>query len=137
MAMILRVIRDSVIAFLATLAILASLFFAYSLSPGIPRAAADPEVGCESIHWGLFGSQRRLICDGPIRPDGSWERARAVITPAHYVPFSCYSGIYYSNCSGGYNVDLTIQSRETYIVFPYNVLPDEPGWLPPGPNQIR
>ena len=103
-----------------------------------PVAQAVPlGIGCETIHWGLFGYQRRTVCDGPIRPDGSWERGRVVWVPAHYVPFSCFSGTYSSSCSGGYSVDTSIVAQEKYVVFPSNVLPDEPGWLPPGTDTIR
>ena len=101
------------------------------------EADADPGIGCETIRWGFLGSQRRTVCDGPTRPDGSWTRARVVWTPAHYVPVSCYSGRYSSSCSGGYHVDQTVQAQESYVVFPSNVLPDEPGWLPPGTDVIR
>lgn len=102
----------------------------------MPQAGASPGVGCETIHWGFLGSQRRSICDGPKNPDGSWLRGRAVWTPAHYVPGYCY-GRYYVSCSSGYYVDETTQAKETYIVFDYNVLPDEPGWLPPGTDVLR
>lgn len=102
-----------------------------------PKAHSTPGIGCESIRWGFLGSQQRTICDGPKRPDGSWERGRMIWTPAHYVPVSCYSGRYYSSCNGGYYVDDTVQEQTTYIVFDYNVLPDEPGWLPSGSVEIH
>ena len=101
------------------------------------QAAPDPGIGCETVRWGFLGSQRRTICDGPTRPDGSWSRARVIWTPAHQVPVTCYSNRYYGSCSGGYYVDTTIQAQEEYVVFPDNVLPDEPGWLPAGTNVIR
>ena len=41
------------------------------------HADADPSIGCETIRWGFLGSQRRTICDGPRRADGSWTRARS------------------------------------------------------------
>lgn len=107
-------------------------------------ADAAPSVGCERISWGLhvLTPQKRTICDGPRRADGSWERFRQLWTPAHYVPrrMSCSSYSYgYSSCteSGGYSVDDQIWEETTYVVFDHNVLSDEPGWLPPGTAAIR
>lgn len=96
-----------------------------------PMAVASP--GCESIKWGFLGSQTRVICDGPIRSDGSWMRERVIGVPAHYVnaSSSCSHSSYSSNCTfypGGW-VDDRIQSDETYLVTPDTVLPDEPGHL--------
>lgn len=113
--------------------------------PGIGYAAdasADPGIGCERISWGLhiLTPQKRTICDGPRRADGSWERWRQLWTPAHYVPLrtSCY-GTYSISCTttGGYAVDDQIWEEQTYVVFDHNVLPDEPGWLPPGTAVLR
>jgi hypothetical protein len=101
------------------------------------QADADPSIGCETIRWGFLGSQRRTICDGPRRADGSWTRARVVWTPAGYVPRSTYCGTYSCSSSGGYYREETLQAKETYVVFDSNVLPDEPGWLPPGTDVIR
>jgi hypothetical protein len=101
------------------------------------HADADPSIGCETIRWGFLGSQRRTICDGPRRADGSWTRARVVWTPAGYVPRSTYCGTYSCSSSGGYYREETLQAKETYVVFDSNVLPDEPGWLPPGTDVIR
>jgi hypothetical protein len=97
-------------------------------------AKADPlPANCQQVPWGLFGSQTRSICDGPIHSDGSWFRSRIIFTPAHYVPFTCYtSGSYrssFTNCYGGYFVNLTKQDDEAYTVTPETVLPDEPGHL--------
>ncbi|WP_186246630.1 CDGP domain-containing protein [Mycobacterium kubicae] len=97
-----------------------------------PTAGALPR-GCESVPWGFFGTQTRQICDGPIRPDGSWTRERIIGVPAHYVnaSSSCSSGSYSSHCTyypGGWVGD-RIQSDETYPVTPDTVLPDEPGHL--------
>lgn len=101
------------------------------------QAEASPNVGCESIRWGFLGSQYRTICDGPKRPDGSWERVRRIWTPAGYVPRTTYCGRYSCNSSGGYYRDESTQGLEKYIVFDHNVLPDEPGWLPGGSLVIR
>jgi hypothetical protein len=88
---------------------------------------------CDAVPWGLFASQKRVLCDSPIRGDGSWMRRRIEYIPAHYVnpSSSCYSGSYSSNCTyypGGY-VDDIIKDDETYPVNPDTVLPDEPGHL--------
>ncbi len=97
-------------------------------------AKADVPSGCQVDRgvW-LFKGTTRTICDGEFRPDGSWLRAREFWTPAHYVPLStyCSGGAYYSSCStsGGYWQDRTSNGVETYVVFPSNVLPDEPGHL--------
>lgn len=105
-------------------------------------AHADPNIGCERINWGLhiLTPQKRTICDGPRRADGSWERWRQLWTPAHYVPARSYcSGTYWVSCNttGGYYVDDQIWEEETYIVFDHNVLDGEPGWLPPGTAVLR
>lgn len=101
-----------------------------------PQANADP-IGCETIRWGFLGSQLRTICDGPRRDDGSWLRAREVWTPAGYVPIRTSCSQYSCTTTGGYYRQRSTQAFETYIVFDHNVLPDEPGWLPPGTNVIR
>ncbi|WP_232005976.1 hypothetical protein [Mycobacterium sp. 852013-50091_SCH5140682] len=98
-------------------------------------AKASPNVGCETIAapgllaWG----QKRTICDGPRRADGSWWRTRQYWTPAHYVPVSCYRW----SCSGGYSVGDSVARYEEYAVTDATVLPDEPGWLPTGSVAIR
>jgi len=102
-----------------------------------PVANADPSMGCESIHWGFLGSQLRTICDGPRQADGSWMRYRVIWVPAHHVPYSTYCGTYSCSSSGGYDVGDSIVAKENYIVFDSNVLPDEPGWLPPGTDTIK
>lgn len=99
-----------------------------------PEAHAEPVSGCQSVPWGFLGlTQQRQICDGMINPDGGWNRARVILVPAHYVPFtrSTYGGRYYSStsCSGGYPVGDRIISSEVYPVYPDTVLPDEPGHL--------
>lgn len=96
-----------------------------------PLGHADP--GCEQIPWGFLGSQQRVICDGPLRPDGSWERERVIGVPAHYrnATSTCYSGSYSSNCTfypAGWVDQQTVEDT-TYVVFPDNVLPNEPGHL--------
>lgn len=96
---------------------------------GTGVAKADTVPGCESVPWGFLMSQTRTICDGPIRPDGSWDRGRMIWVPAHQVPFRCTYSSYSSSCSGGYFVDDRVISKEFYPVNPGIVLPDEPGHL--------
>jgi hypothetical protein len=103
-----------------------------ALAGAAPEANATPVTGvagCDVAPWGFLGSQRRVICDAPIRPDGSWMRERVIVTPAHQVPFTCYHSAYTSSCSGGYWVDRVVDSEESYPVTPDTVLPDEPGHL--------
>ncbi|AJD82297.1 hypothetical protein PBI_KESHU_77 [Mycobacterium phage Keshu] len=101
-----------------------------------PQAHADEyEPGCKVDLWGFLASSRRAICDGPIRPDGSWERAREFFVPAHRVPLrTTCSGTYSVTCttSGGYFQERTSDGVETYVVTPDTVLPDEPGHLDEG-----
>lgn len=97
-------------------------------------ASAEPVSGCEDVFWFVLGqSTRRAICDGEVRPDGSWLRARVRYTPRHWVNARswCSGGTYYSSCdfSPGYWVDYTEAENTTYIVFPHNVLPGEPPHL--------
>lgn len=99
-------------------------------------ATAD-SPGCESIRWGFLGSQYRTICDGPQRADGSWDRVRRIWTPAGYVPRSTYCGTYSCSSSGGYYRQESTQGFERYVVFPHNVLPDEPGHLAAGSVVLR
>lgn len=113
-------------------AALAAVFVAAGMMLG-PAAHADPNVGCETIHWGFLGLQWRTICDGPRRPDGSWERARRIWTPAGFVPGWC--SVYF--CQPGYYQQEITTGFEQYVVFDSNVLPGEPGWLPPGAFTIR
>lgn len=161
------------------------------------QTAPSPGMGCETIHSGFLGSDRRQICDGAKQADGSWQRTRTIFTPAYVKPLSCngspgwpfgnfsptpgpspdpgplpdpdpdfssdtssssdagfssssshtsnagFSSLSSSStfasslrCTGGYPVPQSTQSQETYTVAPDTVLPDEPGWLPPGTNNV-
>lgn len=98
------------------------------------EAHADAVSGCQDeFKLILFQSTRRIICDGVLRPDGSWLRAREFYTPEHWVNGRsyCSGGAYYSSCSfsPGYRQERTSRGVETYVVFPDNVLADEPGHL--------
>jgi hypothetical protein len=173
---------------LAAAAVLVAVPAAIAVAaPAASHAEASPGMGCETIHWGFLGSDRRQICDGPKQADGSWQRTRTIFTPAYVKPFSCTSSPDWSfghfssspgpspspgpdpepdvssdagfssrssgssdavflssrssfpsafGCSGGYHVPQTTQTQESYVVTPDTVLPDEPGWLPPGTNNI-
>lgn len=116
-------------------------------APAVSHADTVPGMGCETVHWGIFGSDRRQICDGPKQADGTWQRTRTVFTPATVLPLQCHSldmtGSYGQTigdsgvtCTGGYPVPQTTQTQESYVVTPDTVLPDEPGWLPPGTDNI-
>lgn len=101
---------------------------------GAAEANADTLSGCQDdFKLILFQSTRRTICDGELRPDGSWLRVREFYTPAHSVAGRsyCSGGSYYSSCTfnPGYWQERTSNGVETYVVFPDNVLPDEPGHL--------
>lgn len=108
-------------------AMVASLFCVNQLA----TARATP-AGCQDDLWWTIDATRRLLCDGPMFADGTWNRLRIRYTPAHYVPFTCSYSRYYSSCSGGYHVEY---SEAEHIIYPINpngenkVLPDEPGYL--------
>lgn len=102
-------------------------------------AHADPTPpNCEVHPWGFLGlTQKRIICDDPIRADGSWTRRRIIGTPAYYQDetTNCYGGSYYMRCttSPGGPVEATIQSDDTYPVTADNVPAGEPGHMPAAP----
>lgn len=105
-----------------------------SLTVTAAPAHADP--GCILQPWGFLGGQQRILCDDPVRGDGSWMRHRVVAVPAHNVPYNCFSsggyyGYYggYTSCSGGYFQPYTERDNEWYLVTPDTVLPDEPGHI--------
>jgi hypothetical protein len=106
-------------------------------APGL--AAADPGYGfpanCDTVPIGFFKAKLRTVCDTPVRPDGSWSRKRVFWIPAHHVDAQsdCTSGSYSSHCTftEAHDVDDTVvDGPDEYVVFPDNVLPDEPGHLP-------
>ena len=76
--------------------------------------------GCETVHWHPLGLNRRTICDGEKRPDGSWLREREVWTPPGVVPGYCgYGACYSSYCpadphpAGSHNVNAKRDSMTT------------------------
>jgi hypothetical protein len=116
-----------------------SFLMAIGTVVGAPSAAADQfGINCDTttVHTGFLGLnvQQRTICDTPFRPDGSWGRTRTFWIPAHHVSAQsdCSSSSYSSHCTytDAYDVDDTVVQQDKYDVFPYNVLPDEPGHLP-------
>ncbi|AHG24462.1 hypothetical protein PBI_OAKER_71 [Mycobacterium phage Oaker] len=100
-----------------------------------PTASADYVMGCERVRWGFLFSGYRTICDGPKRPDGSWDRTRREWTPDHWAGGYC-SGYYYISCTPRYFVPESTQRLETYPVTDATVLPGEPAWIPPGTVRI-
>lgn len=122
----LQMVRKLTLLFLG-----AQIAAAASWLGGGTAHADAPATGCETVVWGFLASQRRTLCDGPIMPDGHWQRARVIWTPAHQVPLTCY-GQYVVTCTGGYFVATSINKTEEYPVRPDNVLPDEPGHLDNG-----
>jgi hypothetical protein len=99
---------------------------------GLVPTAGAVAPGCQQVPWGFLGlTKKRLICDGPIQPDGSWMRHRIIGVPGHYAypSSSCSIDSYSSYCTyypGGW-VDEVDSDDETYPVTPDTVLPDEPG----------
>lgn len=108
-----------------------------AIGAGVAKANPVPgHANCDVALWGFLGSQRRIICDGPVGRDGSWMRERLVFTPAHMTPTtsSCSSGSYSSYCTiypGGW-VDDYVVADDTYTVTEATVLSDEPGHLGAG-----
>lgn len=114
---------------LATIAAIAAAI-AGGAYAGPPATALPPGVGCQTTMVGIpgFGAwSERTLCDGPIRPDGSWMRARQFWDPGYQVPITCGGPA----CFGGYWQPEKRGQIETYPVTPDTVLPDEPGHINP------
>jgi hypothetical protein len=117
-----------------------SFLMAIGAAVGAPGVAVADQFGpncvTENVPGGFLnlGTRTRTICDTPLRPDGSWGRTRTFWIPAHHVSAQsdCTSGSYSSHCTytEAHDVDDTITQQDKYDVFPYNVLPDEPGHVP-------
>ncbi|ASR85275.1 hypothetical protein I5H06_gp29 [Mycobacterium phage SirPhilip] len=121
--------RNALLASLGAVAAAASL----ALAPVSQAEGYDP--GCKEDLWGFLGSSRRLICDGPIQPDGSWMRSREFYIPAHRVPLrTTCSGRYSVTCTttGGYFQEEVSDGIEVYRVTPETKLGDEPDHLAEG-----
>ena len=102
------------------------------LSPVASASPVPDHSNCDVVPWGFLGSQRRVLCDGPMQENG-WVRRRLEFVPEHYAPATtnCYSSTFNSYCysyPGGW-IDTKITDDETYWVSPDTVLPDEPGHL--------
>ncbi len=101
----------------------------------VPFAHAVPVVppNCVEQFW-MFGlrATTRRICDGPIRPDGSWHRCRLFYAPGYLIPAhsDCYGGMFSRYCT--YSPPRQVpefNQSECYEVTPDTVLPDEPGHI--------
>jgi hypothetical protein len=99
-------------------------------------AKADYTNGCEAIDWGFLGRDTRTVCDGPRRPDGSWDRGRLFNSGGYWLPArtTCSGGSYSSTC---YSYEKTyLEWREIgrdFYVLTDDIIPfGEPGWLPEG-----
>jgi hypothetical protein len=108
---------------------------AAAIATGLAMAGpANAQPGCQTSPWGFLGlTKQRLICDGPILPDGSWWRHRVIGRPGYWArpSRSCTYGDYSSYCTyddGGW-VPERDDDDETYLVRPETLLPDEPGHL--------
>jgi hypothetical protein len=113
----------------------APLMIAASLAAAPTAEADDYDSGCEYIRWGFLGSQMRTICDGPRRPDGSWQRGRLISIPSHTLPArSTCSGTYSVTCTyrEKQEVDMKIIEKVFYDLTDGTIPEGEPGWLPPG-----
>ena len=111
---------------------------AAALTAGLvsPTAHADVPPGCVSQFWMLgLRATTRIICDGPLNPDGGWMRARAFYAPAYVTNgySNCYGTGYFLNCSYSPPQEVAeFDQRAYYPVTPATVLPDEPGYIGTG-----
>lgn len=101
-----------------------------------PTAHAETPDNCATQFWMLgLRATTRIICDGPISADGSWERGRSFYAPAYVTSgySNCYGGAYYSSCSYTPPREVAeFDQREFYTVTAATVLADEPGHLGAG-----
>lgn len=96
-----------------------------------PSANADPPPpGCARVPLLGLNPQILEMCDGPINPDGSWERARRYWHP-QYVHSSCGGVYYYGGCpQWAHDVIPAERSGiETYTVTADTIPPGEPGHI--------
>jgi hypothetical protein len=90
-----------------------------------PTAQADVP-GCTSQFWMYnLRAATRIICDGPIEADGSWQRGRAFVAPSFIRTF-CY-GYYSTICDTRLIPELDV--RDFYRVTPGTIPAGEPGWI--------
>lgn len=116
--------------FVSRVVLLSTLVFMFLTGVILAAGPARADVpGCVQQYWlyGLRGTTR-TICDGPVRADGSWTRARSFYAPSYWAPVNCYSTRYSTSCTGGYPV-AEFNKEDVYTVTDATVLPDEPGWI--------
>lgn len=93
-------------------------------------ASADVPANCVQQFWMVgLRAATRSICDSPVRADGSWIRGRSFYAPSFVASGSsiCYG---YGYCTFTMpHVVAEMDVRDTYIVTPDTVLPDEPPHL--------
>jgi hypothetical protein len=90
----------------------------------ITAAPAYAEYICMTDR-AFYGLRRvdRTICDGPIQPDGSWERGRSFNAPADY-------NVWYTPSFGFEGAPIPeLDKREIYQVFPNAIPFGEPSHL--------
>ena len=100
---------------------LAAISIALGVAP--PASAYGYDAGCETIRWGFLGSQWRTVCDGPRRPDGSWERERTDLDPgglraaqpptAARTPAASSGGYYREESTTGYGALRGVRRQRT------------------------
>jgi len=109
----------------------------------VPSAAADStgtwtpygltdRCVSDYFQYGPRGTTRYL-CDGPLRPDGSWERCRNFYSPEKY--WESWNIDEDGNPVSSYSLPM-LNIYECYTVTPDTVLPDEPGWIDPPSDRI-
>lgn len=119
-----------------TLFIIGCLWATYLLTAPGAHADPNPPIGCQTDPWGFLGSEYRVICDGPIFPDGSWNRIRVIGWDTRYVPGSCFGSSFVS-CTGGYTRQAGTSDKEMYKVTPETRLQDEPDHIPPANTDVN
>jgi len=101
-----------------------------------PAAHAETPDNCATQFWMVgLRSTTRIICDGPISADGSWERGRSFYAPAYVTNSwsSCYGSGYFVNCTTTPAREVPeFDQRAYYRVTAATVLTDEPGHLGAG-----
>lgn len=127
----------------ATLAAAAACGLGFAAPAQANPFGATQGIGCEDIgHPTLLNwIQRRTICDGARYADGHWDRVRIIYTPAHTTSASSYCGSYSCSFTPAASYDTSIQEQRKYPVSDApgaenQPLSDEPGWLPPGTDNI-
>lgn len=98
-------------------------------SAGSGAALNSDAPGCVGDSWwdGATGRMlTRTLCDGPLQPDGSWQRCRSLFGPARWISGQDDQG----NWPPGFWVP-EVNTNKCDPVFPGTVLPaSEPQWIP-------